>query len=328
MQKFSSMKFLNIILWLATFLLLGLSLSTAWWYKFWVFEILGAAYLWFAGTTLLLFSIFLLVKSLRRKRKLLVVLTIALVFYAQSILGWYVPNFSQPQSSRISVTVMTYNVNYQLWNVAAVEQLVRAHPSDILGLVEPFKEQAADLWRRTQDVYPYYYRATGGNLSLFSRYRMIEARTDNLNSSHHSLFATLDIQGKPVQVIVLRPPAPLTINHFNRRNQVLRSVADYAKQQSSSLIVMGDFNTTSWSLFLREFVQRSKLHNASLGHGLHPTWYYATYSKIFASTHWLFQLIKIPIDHIFLSDDIQVDQFVAGPSGVSDHRSLISKIRV
>lgn len=90
------MKFVNIILCLTTFLLLGLSLSTAWRYKFWVFEILGTAYLWFASTTLLLFSIFLLLKPLRQKRRLLVVLTIALIFYAHSILGWYVPNFRQP----------------------------------------------------------------------------------------------------------------------------------------------------------------------------------------------------------------------------------------
>lgn len=322
------MKLLNTTLWLATLLLLGLSLSTAWWYKFWIFEILGTAYFWFAGTTLLLFSSFLFFKSLRKKRRLLVVITIALVFYAQSILGWYMPNFNQPQSNRIPVTVMTYNVNYQLWNTAAVEQLARAHPADIFGLVEPYNEQAVDLWKRVQDIYPYYYRATGGNLSLFSRYQMIEARTDNLNSLHQSLFATLDIQGKPVQVIVLRPPAPRTLDHFSRRNQVLRSLADYAKQQSSSLIVMGDFNTTPWSFYLHEFVQRSNLRNASLGHGLQPTWYYATYTKFFASTHFLFQFIKIPIDHIFLSEDIQVDWVIAGPSGVSDHRPLISKIRV
>ncbi|MFM2313941.1 MAG: hypothetical protein RLZZ04_3217 [Cyanobacteriota bacterium] len=70
------------------------------------------------------------------------------------------------------------------------------------------------------------------------------------------------------------------------------------------------------------------VHSASLGHGLHPTWYYGHHTKVFASTHWLFQLIKIPIDHIFLSEDIQVNQVMAGSSGVSDHRLLISKIRV
>jgi hypothetical protein len=74
--------------------------------------------------------------------------------------------------------------------------------------VEPYKEQAADWWKRVQDIYPHYYRATGGNFTLFSRYRIIEARTDSVNSLHQGLFATLDIQGIPVQVIVLRPPAP------------------------------------------------------------------------------------------------------------------------
>jgi hypothetical protein len=99
---------------------------------------------------------------------------------------------------------MTYNVNYQLWDTVATEKLVRAYPADIFGLVEPYKEQAADLWDTVQDLYPHYYRATGGNLSLLSRYPIIEARADNLKSRHHSLFATLDIQGKAVQVIVIQ----------------------------------------------------------------------------------------------------------------------------
>ncbi|MCA1995478.1 MAG: endonuclease/exonuclease/phosphatase family protein [Coleofasciculus sp. S288] len=136
------------------------------------------------------------------------------------------------------------------------------------------------------------------------------------------------MQGKAVQVIVMRPPAPQTKAHFNRRNQVLRTLADYAKQQKPPLILMGDFNTTSWSLYWREFVQRSGLRSASLGHGLHLTWYYAKPTKAFSSTHWLFQLIKIPIDHIFVSQNVHVDRVTTAPPGVSDHRPLIVNIRV
>lgn len=79
---------------------------------------------------------------------------------------------------------------------------------------------------------------------------------------------------------------------------------------------------------LREFVQRSGLRSATLGHGFHLTWYYATPTKAFSSTHWLFQLIKIPIDHIFVSQNMHVDRVTAAPPGVSDHRPLIAKIRV
>jgi hypothetical protein len=42
---------------------------------------------------------------------------------------------------------MTYNVNYQLWDTVATEKLVRAYPADIFGLVEPYKEQAANRLR-------------------------------------------------------------------------------------------------------------------------------------------------------------------------------------
>jgi endonuclease/exonuclease/phosphatase (EEP) superfamily protein YafD len=322
------MGLLNILFWSIAIPLLGLSLSTAGWYKLWAFEMLGTAYLWFAGVTVVLWCMLLLVKSLRRKRVLNIILTIALSLYAESILGWYVPRPSHTQGNGSPVTVMTYNVNYQLWNTAAVEKIVRQVSADIFGLVEPYKEQAAALQEVVQDLYPYYYRSTGGNLSLFSRYRIIKARTDSLESPHHSLFATLDVRGKVVQVIVLRPPAPLTPTLFNRRNQVLRSLAEYVKKQQSPVILMGDFNTTSWSIYFREFVQRSGLRSASQGYGLHPTWYYATPKTVVSSTHQLFRFIKIPIDHIFVSRNIEVNEITTGSAGVSDHRPLISRIRL
>jgi endonuclease/exonuclease/phosphatase (EEP) superfamily protein YafD len=244
---------LNLILWVVTVVLLGLSLATAGWYKFWLLEILGTGYVWFAIATLLLWMSLLLVKPLRRKRSLQVVLAIALIFYAQFTLAWYIPQRGNLQAGGIPVTVMTYNVNYQLWDTAATEQLVRAYSADIFSLVEPTQAQASELRNQVQDLYPHYYRATGGNLSLFSRYPIKTARTDNLKSPHHSLFATVEVSGKPIQVIVVRPPAPQNKTYFNRRNQVLRTLATYAKQQKTPLIVLGDFNTTDRVCGMRQW---------------------------------------------------------------------------
>ena len=319
---------LNLILWIVTITLLGLSLATAWWYKFWLFEIIGTGYLWLAGVTLLFWIGLFLVKPLRRKRSLQIVLTIALIFYAQFTLSWYIPKLQDMKAGGTPITAMTYNVNYQLWETAAIAKLIRDYPADILSLVEPTQEQAAELRDEVQDLYPHYYRATGGNLSLFSRYPLKTARTDNLKSPQHSLFATLEIAGKPVQVIVVRPPAPQNKSYFNRRNQVLRTLAAYVKQQKTPLIVMGDFNTTAWSFYLHEFTQRSRLRTVAAGHGLHPTWYYATSDKATPSTHGLFQFIKIPLDHIFVSPAIRVDQVTTAPPSVSDHRPLVAKLRV
>lgn len=314
-----------IPIWLSAFVLLGLSISFAWWYKFWVFEIVGTGYLWFASASLLLLVTSLWFKPLRRQRWLSIVLAIALIFYAETILSWYMPRLRDIRGGGTPITAAIYNVNYQLWDTAATEKVVRAFSADIFGLVEPYKEQAADLYNAVQELYPYYYRAAGGNLSLFSRYRIAAARTDNLDASHHSLLATLDVQGRAVQVIVMRPPAPRTRELFHCRNQVLKTLADYAKQQTTPLILMGDFNTTSWSLYLRQFIQRSGLRSASLGYGIHPTWYYANLTKISSIKSWLFKLVKIPIDHILLSRDMRVDRVMTAPAGTSDHRPLIAE---
>jgi endonuclease/exonuclease/phosphatase (EEP) superfamily protein YafD len=215
---------------------------------------------------------------------------------------------------------MAYNVNYRRWDTLATEKVVRAYPADILGLIEPEAGQAADLRARVKDIFPHYYRATGGNLSLFSRYPITAARTDNLQTRYHNLFATLNVQGKAAQVVVTHPLAPISRNYFNLRNQTIRSLANYAQKQKTPLIIMGDFNATSWSPYMRAFGQRSGLRNASQGHGIHLTWFYSNFRSPY-------QLIKIPIDHIFVSPNIPVSEITAGEPGVSDHRPVIAKIR-
>ncbi|MEO0827084.1 MAG: hypothetical protein AAFX95_22520 [Cyanobacteria bacterium J06639_16] len=37
---------------------------------------------------------------------------------------------------------------------------------------------------------------------------------------------------------------------------------------------------------------------------------------------------KLPIDHIFTSQSISVDQVITPPPGVSDHRPVIAKLRM
>jgi endonuclease/exonuclease/phosphatase (EEP) superfamily protein YafD len=322
------MRFSGFLLWPITVILVAFSLTTAGWYRLWLFELIGTGYLWFASFTFLLLITLLGVKPLRGWRRLQIGLAIALLLYTAPLLNLYLPRLRDTQAGGTPLTLMTYNVNYQLWNTAAVEQIVRTYATDLLGLVEPTKQQAADLENRVQDLYPHYYRAAGGNLSLLSRYPVLAARTDSLGAAHQSLFATLDFHGQRVQVIVSRPPAPITKSAFNRRNQVLQALGNYANQQPSPLVVMGDFNTTSWSFYLHQFTQRSGLRNAAWGHGIHPTWYYATPTAPLFSRDWWFQWIKIPIDHIFISPTVRVEQIMAGPAGISDHRPLIVKLRL
>ncbi|MEO1296764.1 MAG: endonuclease/exonuclease/phosphatase family protein [Cyanobacteria bacterium J06636_16] len=226
------------------------------------------------------------------------------------------------------LTVMTYNVNYQLWDTTAVTDLVRANPVDVFGLVEPFKEQAAELRDNVQDLYPHYYRATGGGLSLFSRYPIAEATTENLDTRYHSLFAIVDVAGKPVRIVVAHPLAPVSMYNFVNRNEAMVALAKYGAEQSITTVIMGDFNLTSWSIYFRNFILNSGLRSVNLGHGLNPTWFYNGVGRSLSPLEQAKQVLKIPIDHVFVSQDVSVDQVITPSSGVSDHRPVIAKLRM
>ncbi len=329
-SRFKS-RFLKIVLWSIAIALLGLSLSSAPWYKLWLFEILGAGYLWFAALTLVLFVGLLCSRPhpLRRHLSpLLLTLAIASIVYSTSILSSYIPQIFDSRPGGTPIAAMTYNVNDRYWDAASVAEVVRSQPADIFGLIEPFPDQATQLHALVRDLYPYLELATDGQLSLFSRYPISEATTENFQTSSSSLLATLDIQGKPVRVAIVHPILPIPPKRFRQRNQTLRALADYAKQYPSRAIVMGDFNTTSRSIYFRDFRRRSGFRNASLGHGIHPTWFYLDSTHFDSFIDFVLQLAKIPIDHIVVSPNIRVDRVTTVSTGISDHRPLIAELRI
>ncbi|MEM1254077.1 MAG: endonuclease/exonuclease/phosphatase family protein [Cyanobacteria bacterium P01_H01_bin.21] len=319
---------LTIVLWPIALALLLLSFTTGRWYKLWPFEIVGAGYLWFSGLTLILLLALVFFKSRTPRRKLMLVVALTLGIYTTTIGTWYVPRLRDASTGGVPLSLMTYNVNHLRWDTAAVTDLVRTNPVDVFGLVEPFKEQAAELRDNVQDLYPHYYRSTGGGLSLFSRYPIAEATTENLDTQYHSLFAIVNVNDKPVRVVVSHPLAPVTMYNFVNRNEAMVALATYGAQQSITTVIMGDFNVTSWSIYFRNFIRDSGLRSASLGHGLNPTWFYNGVGRSLSRLESVKQVLKIPIDHIFVSQDISVDQVITPSSGVSDHRPVIAKVRM
>ncbi len=291
-------------------------------------ELIGSAYLWYAAIAGVIFVALWCFVSRPLRRPAFWVLAVAVGVFASTALSWYLPRAQAETASGTSVVAMAYNVNYQLWDTQSVTDIVREHPADILGLIEPLTTDAAELRERVRDLYPHYYRATGGNLSLLSRYPILSATTDTLGTSVSSLIADLDVDGRQLRVIATHPPPPVAGRFFRRRNQTIAALADYARQYEGPLVVMGDFNATSWSIYLQNFVRRSGMRNASAGRGLKPTWFYNEAGRPLSRGGRMAQLLKIPIDHIFASPDIRVERVRTAPAGVSDHRPIIAKLRL
>ncbi len=106
----------------------------------------------------------------------------------------------------------------------------------------------------------------------------------------------------------------------------MAEITTYIQLKQKSLIFLGDMNLTPWSPYYSRLIGNTNLHNTRLGFGIEPSW-------VEAATHvhypnWVTTLVKIPIDHIFVSQDFKVVDCQTSTAANSDHRMLWSDLAV
>jgi endonuclease/exonuclease/phosphatase (EEP) superfamily protein YafD len=87
------------------------------------------------------------------------------------------------------------------------------------------------------------------------------------------------------------------------------------KENASDVVIIGDFNSTSWSSRFRSLLHKSDLHNSQRGFGFQPTWHSDLPS-------WF----MIAIDHCLHSKSLQTRNRGTGPNIGSDHLPLFVEL--
>ena len=99
---------------------------------------------------------------------------------------------------------------------------------------------------------------------------------------------------------------------FPRRDAYLRKLAEVVRREEGEVIVVGDFNLTPWAAQFPAFLDASGLHDSRTGFGLQTSW-----------PAPMPPLLRIPIDHCFVSDGVTVtSRCVLGRTG-SDHLPIV-----
>lgn len=128
---------------------------------------------------------------------------------------------------------------------------------------------------------------------------------------------------KPTLVVyVLHPATPRSFDQWEFRNAYLDAISAsiVAEAPGTPIVVLGDFNTPTWSPFFQSFLKKSGLVDAA-GTG----WPAATrFSRRFAE----FFHFGSPIDHILVSPNIEVKRFDVGPDVGSDHFPVFADLRL
>ncbi len=213
-----------------------------------------------------------------------------------------------------SLRIVFANVHVSNRDPAALLAWLKREPVDVLAIAElspPFaaaleREAPASLRHRT--VHPL---RTPWGLGLLSRHPLRDIRVVLAQDGIPRLEAWIDVEGRPVQIVVLHPKPPLSASMQHERDRTIRTVAQATHRHPR--IVLGDLNASPWSLPLRDG-ERAGLMRAT---GLAPTW----------RATWRLRP-GIPIDHVLASPDWSAGRSARGPDIGSDHRPVRAELHL
>jgi len=131
-----------------------------------------------------------------------------------------------------------------------------------------------------------------------------------------SLLVKLILDGKELTILGTHPLPPIGPQYFQSRNNQFDSVNNLVDQIGTEMIVMGDFNSTTFSPNFKRLLENEQLYDTRSGFGVLPTW----------NAHW--KLFSITLDHAFVTDGIEVIHRGVGEPNGSDHLPVILEVGI
>jgi endonuclease/exonuclease/phosphatase (EEP) superfamily protein YafD len=234
----------------------------------------------------------------------------------------YLPPQHVPLPTSRPFTALHYNLDNTLPSHDKAFAYLRDHPVDILSLQEFTPEDAAQLSQELpgyEVAYSHPLTNSQGSAVLISIGSGIQVRSADIihlpkTSARPLIETTLDIRGRSILFLSLHVIRPVNARNIGFQQTEFAAVAEWSRrhqEQGQTVLMLGDFNSTSWSMNFRQFQQAGRLLNSEQGFGFEPTWP-ASLPSLFA----------IPIDHCLYSPGIVIVNRFTGPYLGSDHAPL------
>jgi endonuclease/exonuclease/phosphatase (EEP) superfamily protein YafD len=210
---------------------------------------------------------------------------------------------------------MSLNVLYENRNYSAIMDLILRELPDFVLLVEVTPECAKAL-EFLKPEYPHGHvepqEGGSGGIAFYSRHPIEDLSFKLSDNGMPTLIVGLKTPGGRLTFIGTHPSSPRTTESFEGRNEQLEVVAEIAAARSGPVMLMGDLNTTSWSPYFQRLLDVSNLRDSRRGFGVEPSW-----------PSLPLALLRIPIDHCLVSEEISVLERWIGPAVGSDHRGVL-----
>ncbi len=266
----------------------------------------------------------------------LIVLGVFLGINLSAVLPYYLPH-PKPDLAQISgrpLKLMHINVFGNVnFNTQAVLEAVRAENPDMVDFVE-YTERWRHELERSSVLKRYSYRLSGrGNMALYSKRPLVNARLVYAGrqtvANQANIIAKIWLNGHPVTILVAHPASPIRPSHLTWLQESFNTWAKERPRLGKHLVVMGDLNTTPWSVEFKTLIEKTGLRDSQLGLGIQPSWpMLLPLIGIRAESNWLTQMLQIPIDHVLVSNRLIVIERHTGPFVGSDHLPVVVTLAV
>lgn len=245
-------------------------------------------------------------------------LTLAVLWNLLTIGVLTIPK-GEPSKSAQSLRIMSYNVLAQNQRCPQVLECIHEQDPDVVVVLEYANHWHTALGDLTSE-YPYqclHPRWHGFGAAIFSKYPLSnERRVDLLPHRTDSPMPIVDIEfgDQRIRLAAVHVISPMNRYRLELRNQQFEEIAVALADQSIPTVVVGDFNCTPWSPFLRDFLDSTGFADSRSGFGYQGSWH---------SYYWF---LSIPIDHAFVSAGVNVHRRKIGRTAGSDHFPIVVDI--
>jgi endonuclease/exonuclease/phosphatase (EEP) superfamily protein YafD len=266
-------------------------------------------------------SVLLLLSVAARSRALSAILCTCLLITSIPLDKMFISPRCRLQAGNQTIRILDYNSECQSNDRHdLLVSLIESSKPDFIAIVEVDKKWIDAIESSTR---PYPYREVvlkGPGMALFSKYPM-EVIDVRYFENHPRILLQIKTDTQTLHLVIAHPPTPSTALRFEQRNREFQALNDELRQLPAPKMLIGDMNCGPWSPAFKKLLNFG-MHDSEQGFGPQPSWPARTGRVIpFAPIPPL-----IPIDHIFVSDDLCVSHRFTGPPINSDHLPVIVDI--
>jgi endonuclease/exonuclease/phosphatase (EEP) superfamily protein YafD len=283
----------------------------------WVFDLLSHWRIHYILSGLILVLFFLLIK----RRTLASVVGIVVGIHLMIVSPYL--NLSNHRSMvhadepKQEMTVAFVNSYWMQPDMSQVVDSVKSMQADIVFLEEIQPDQYEAV-KAALSEYTFTYHESVSyafDMAVFSKIPVDDVTAHYFVPNVPTLEVTVPIGEKNVKVIGVHPYSPVSQDFSQKRNELLTKLFEYTNAQTDTTVMGGDFNITQFSPVFREVTRNSRLVDTQKQFPLENTW----------PTH-VPKALAIPIDHAFVSPDVEVIERYRGPYSGSDHWPLFVRV--